>query len=484
MALAAVVILAASAVAAPRSALRCRRIVASDFAFMIDESLTHLASCHAARKPAADCNHLDDVPVYTRAVERAKGIAKAFCTGDNPILDNFPDVGGDIVSPTAPVMRRRLEDSGQTLQAVSVLPAGRPGRQPRRCTREIGRARKAIIGRQLDDAIHCETLFDRTASGELGEVSGTCIGSASRVAQRSAARITRDCAGVDPAVVGTCTPLPNCVIDSVVATGQELVADIYGTAPDQRAAKCGNGQLDAGEDCDDGNRDDNDACTNKCKVAQCGDGSVETGVEECDDGNRDENDGCTIDCKLARCGDGIVETGVEECDDGDANGTPGDPCQADCRFPPVVCSASGTIEATMTLVPAKDGSTIPDPKGITLTLGYASGLSIPGSGNLPVDDPTDPATRVALLDLDLYNGLVLFTDSDTVLTTNVASSTSFSQSTALPFERVIFDCAPNAVFDAGQLQCGITEETDSLGAAIKPDSGRLPSCNVVLTATQ
>jgi cysteine-rich repeat protein len=487
LALSAVAILAGSVAAAPRSVLRCRRMVANDFAFMIDESLTHLASCHAARKPATDCNLLDGVPVYTRAVERAKGIAKAFCTGDNPILDNFPDAAGDIVSPTAPVMRRRLEESGQTLQAVSVLPAGRAGRQPRRCTRAIGRARKAIIGRQLDDAIHCETLFDRTTSGELGEVSGTCIGGASRVSQRSASRITTACAGVDPAVVGTCTPLPNCVVDSVVATGQELVADIYGTAPDQRAAKCGNGELDAGEECDDGNRDDNDACTNKCKVAQCGDGSVETGVEECDDGNRDENDGCTIDCKLARCGDGIVETGVEECDDGDTNGTPGDPCQADCKFPPVACSASGTIEATLTLVPKKDGSTLLDPKGITLTLGYPSGLSIPGSGILPLDDPNDPATRVALLDLDFYNGLVVFSDSDTVLKTSVALSTSFSQSTALPFERVIFDCAPNAIFDAGQLQCTIAEETDPLGGSVTPTSPRaavLPSCSVVLTATQ
>jgi cysteine-rich repeat protein len=47
----------------------------------------------------------------------------------------------------------------------------------------------------------------------------------------------------------------------------------------------------------------------------CGDGVV-TGDEECDDGNRQDGDGCTNRCQWARCGDGIVRAGVEDCDDG------------------------------------------------------------------------------------------------------------------------------------------------------------------------
>jgi cysteine-rich repeat protein len=53
---------------------------------------------------------------------------------------------------------------------------------------------------------------------------------------------------------------------------------------------CGNGQIEPGEQCDDGNQDDTDSCLSTCKVARCGDGLVQAGVEACDDANDDEDD--------------------------------------------------------------------------------------------------------------------------------------------------------------------------------------------------
>ena len=47
---------------------------------------------------------------------------------------------------------------------------------------------------------------------------------------------------------------------------------------------CGNGRLDGGEACDDGNLVDNDACLSTCEVAVCGDGFLQTGVETCEIG--------------------------------------------------------------------------------------------------------------------------------------------------------------------------------------------------------
>ncbi|TPV94268.1 MAG: hypothetical protein B7733_16310 [Myxococcales bacterium FL481] len=84
--------------------------------------------------------------------------------------------------------------------------------------------------------------------------------------------------------------------------------------------RCGDGyyQNGAGEQCDDGNNSNGDACTNECKAAQCGDGFVRSGVEECDDGNVDNSDDCLDTCEAATCGDGHVWTGHEECDLGDA----------------------------------------------------------------------------------------------------------------------------------------------------------------------
>lgn len=64
----------------------------------------------------------------------------------------------------------------------------------------------------------------------------------------------------------------------------------------QPEAQCGDGQIDDGEDCDDGNVSNQDACLNNCTSAVCGDGFVLRGVEECDDANTADNDACRSDC--------------------------------------------------------------------------------------------------------------------------------------------------------------------------------------------
>ncbi len=67
--------------------------------------------------------------------------------------------------------------------------------------------------------------------------------------------------------------------------------------------------------------------------AVCGNGVVEIG-EQCDDGNTTDCDGCSSTCRRERCGDDIVQCS-EQCDDGAQNGTPGDPCSATCgEMPP------------------------------------------------------------------------------------------------------------------------------------------------------
>jgi cysteine-rich repeat protein len=64
-------------------------------------------------------------------------------------------------------------------------------------------------------------------------------------------------------------------------------------------AVCGNGTVEAGEACDDGNLDEVDECTTTCQVPGCGDGIIQQAFGEiCDDGNTDPGDGCT-DCMMA-----------------------------------------------------------------------------------------------------------------------------------------------------------------------------------------
>lgn len=83
---------------------------------------------------------------------------------------------------------------------------------------------------------------------------------------------------------------------------------------------CGNAylQLENGEECDDGNTVDGDGCDSACVVEefflctnvemelsicdrdyQCGNGIQEVeNVEECDDGNMDAGDGCSEVCRI------------------------------------------------------------------------------------------------------------------------------------------------------------------------------------------
>jgi cysteine-rich repeat protein len=92
---------------------------------------------------------------------------------------------------------------------------------------------------------------------------------------------------------------------------------------------CGDGKLDEGEECDDGNNVDGDGCSAECTIEPfCGDGNLDPG-EECDDGNNEDGDGCSANCTVEPfCGDGNVDPG-EECDDG--NNVDGDGCSAICE---------------------------------------------------------------------------------------------------------------------------------------------------------
>jgi cysteine-rich repeat protein len=99
---------------------------------------------------------------------------------------------------------------------------------------------------------------------------------------------------------------------------------------------CGNGSVETGEQCDDGNLLPGDGCSPLCFVetggATCGNGTVDAG-EACDDGNTVDGDGCAADCTLEPtdgvCGDGTLDAG-EACDDG--NTADGDGCSANCAI--------------------------------------------------------------------------------------------------------------------------------------------------------
>jgi cysteine-rich repeat protein len=149
---------------------------------------------------------------------------------------------------------------------------------------------------------------------------------------------------------------------------------------------CGDGQLDVGEMCDDGNVISDDGCSSQCQYARgwscpepgelgfpCGNCVMDEG-EGCDDGNQEDGDGCSARCEVEEgyrciyssrdltgstciatggvCGDGAITGSVEVCDDGNAVG--GDGCSADCTEVEAgyVCTSEGELcQATISLYP-------------------------------------------------------------------------------------------------------------------------------------
>ena len=78
------------------------------------------------------------------------------------------------------------------------------------------------------------------------------------------------------------------------------------------AAACGDGTVNPGEQCDDGNAIDGDGCDHDCTPTACGNGIL-TGGEDCDDGNTLDGDGCPSTCRTG-------ETSCDDCVDNDGDG--------------------------------------------------------------------------------------------------------------------------------------------------------------------
>ncbi|HEY3353794.1 MAG TPA: DUF4215 domain-containing protein [Polyangia bacterium] len=141
-------------------------------------------------------------------------------------------------------------------------------------------------------------------------------------------------AGSSTATINVVVAAAPATSETVIVTLAPAVGELFNLATPAAATvtivspSCGDGFVDEGEECDDGNTIDTDTCLSTCKLATCGDGFVGPG-EECDDGNLDDHDHCTATCTIARCGDGVVGPG-EECDDGNTVNT--DACTNDCKL--------------------------------------------------------------------------------------------------------------------------------------------------------
>ncbi|WP_445453726.1 DUF4215 domain-containing protein [Flavobacterium sp. 25HG05S-40] len=166
----------------------------------------------------------------------------------------------------------------------------------------------------------------------------------------------------------------------------------YTTSLNSRGSNaiCGNGILESGEACDDGNVANNDGCESDCTVTPvisiCGNGILESG-EACDDGNIANNDGCESDCTvtpvISICGNGILESG-EACDDGNVANNDG--CESDCTVTPVISiCGNGILESGE----ACDDGNVANNDGCESDCTVTPAISICGNGILESGEACD-----------------------------------------------------------------------------------------------
>jgi cysteine-rich repeat protein len=155
---------------------------------------------------------------------------------------------------------------------------------------------------------------------------------------------------------------------------------------------CGDGVLDEGEECDDGEANSDtepDACRTLCVLPWCGDGVTDSG-EACDDGTPWGGDGCTPVCTVE---DGLLESEPNDSPDeaepwtGEAvhGGIPdGD---ADC-FSLELPNCAAVEARLVGDCPAPAALTLHDPDGDAVAVGT------PGADGCAVLDPVDePGAR-------------------------------------------------------------------------------------------
>lgn len=260
-----------------------------------------------------------------------------------------------------------------------------------------------------------------------------------------------------------------CVLSGTLGCGNDGSGDGAGGG---ELASCGDGDLDDGEGCDDGNLVDEDACLGTCQRNVCGDGFVDPAVEACDilpsatcqslgftGGTITCTDTCTHDTSACTGQGGPIATPTPA-----ATATPGlptaTPTDGGVPVPTATpgsggttCDAGGTVAVTVAIDSAYGAARI--------DLAYpAADLNLPGSGTATsVVDRVEFATS---------GGLTTVNDDDNTGTLT-ASLVGFTEQPAGTFMTVTFDCVSGAL-DAGAFTCSVVSASTPGGVAI-PDAG-------------
>jgi len=262
----------------------CRKELAIAFGSVVKTGLKGADSCHKAKdklctagSDRANCNivtstDFDPKGKYSTAESKATTKIGQKCAAGDPALLNYtgdPAHLDDAAGTVLPLIDQTIAGNSNATEGGFDLPCDKAASK---CRETIAKSRTLIINDILKNSSKCQQTIDAVSSS-FGPLDSNCIMTSGQ-ATKAIKNINKACGGLDvntilPFVSGCSTSpgsapqIADCVVTSAVASAQNLAKDIYSVTP---PSVCGNGVVEPGEQCDDGNTTSGDGCSATCEI--------------------------------------------------------------------------------------------------------------------------------------------------------------------------------------------------------------------------
>ena len=303
---------------------KCRSTLGKNGSKLAATVAKTLGGCHKNRvkgkiASAVDCNDISEADIKGKVgkaeskLRAAVGGAKDKCPqavvgAPRDLHFHFCPAPCDVTVPAittfADVAECQICLIETSVQAMSTSGQGAPaipmGKGEAKCHGIIGKTQGKHLATILKERTKCQSGAEKGGV----EDNSSCIaydgkGKIAGARSKGESSFDKSCTAADLSTVGSCATdlasLKSCVFDDSDTRGSDLFDGLTGLGS---LVVCGDGVTGAGEDCDDGNSDNTDACLNDCRDAFCGDGFVQDGVDQCDDGDVVPGDCCDASCQL------------------------------------------------------------------------------------------------------------------------------------------------------------------------------------------
>jgi cysteine-rich repeat protein len=248
-----------------KASQKCRSVIASNVTKLVKAGFKAADSCHKAANKACDpggsCNDVsnpafDPADKYPAAKTKGTTAIDAACVAGDPVLTNYP--GADADGTLYPLLDDAVGGNSTLVLGVTDLDCDKA---KVKCLGTIAKGRSSIVNAIVKSSTKCQTGRDKSNT-TFGPIDSTCVDAGTDAIAKATLKINKACTGVTGPDVGSCDPLPDCVIDAATTVGQQLARDTYFVAG---PPVCGNGAIEGTEQCDDGNTADGDGCNHLCE---------------------------------------------------------------------------------------------------------------------------------------------------------------------------------------------------------------------------